>query len=287
MSFDTSASSTLLLQRSTNNSSGEANVLTKNIIGDDRLIPETFFTGRLNTGTLPVDPFVTGYAFWYWTKLPKWLLDKHPNFKLFTEKNMKSFNGLDDITLNTVGVAQGFSAEEHQYAGGISLDNGFSVSVNEFSGLPITRGIEYWVTGIRDVATNTALYPLLGDYEYGAKNHTGEGIYIVTRPDAFNVDNKNIVEYAAYYTNIIPDKIPHAHLAYTGGENSANPIDLTYKATRHIGEGVISYAHIILNTAIKERIKNYISMNQFDPNNTTHARATATGENNAGGTTSS
>lgn len=217
-----------------------------------------FFTGAVNTVSQPVDPLVTGYAFIKWLKMPSWVTQKFPGFAELTEKNFKAFQGLDDIEISGIGVQAGFTNSETQFAGGISKNDGFSLTHNEFSGSPIARGYGFWASGIRDPETGVANYPKDFSLEYAARNHTGELMYIVTRPDANNKDNAHIIEFAAYYTNVMPTKIPLGHFNFTAGNQESPQIEMPFFAQRHVGEKV----DLLAKTVIKNTY-NFMTANDF------------------------
>lgn len=222
-----------------------------------------FFTGSVNTTTQPVDPFVSGYAFWKWTKLPEWVEKEFPGFREMTEKNFKSFQGLDDIEISAVAQQLGFAAGDTNFAGGISMNDGFSMSHNEYSGLVITNAYAAWVSGVRDPVTGVATYPAKYNLEYAARNHTGEGFYIVTRPDANNKDNPRIIEKAFYYTNVMPTKIPLGHLNFQAGSQESPTIEMPFFAKRHMGGKVEEAAKSIIRNTYNFTVGNDFESPRF------------------------
>ena len=206
-----------------------------------------WFTGKMNTQDLNFDPLVTGYAFFVWTKLPFWVEGTYPDFQAMTQKNFKSFEGLSDIELQTGQYTHTFNGSAYEFATSITKGNTtFSINHQEFSGNPIKNMYQFWVTGIRDPETDIALYPRAFNCEYGAKNHTGELLYVVTRPDANNVKNHNI-EFAAYYTAVMPLKVPISHLGYTQGDHSSPEITQNFVGDFHFGPEVDDFAYDVLS----------------------------------------
>jgi hypothetical protein len=206
---------------------------------------DNFFTGADNLSALDFDPLVTGYAFILWTHVPKWVTDTFEGFKELTQKNFQSFQGLDDLTLETGQHQYGFAANEYEVATNLKKNNTeFTVRHAEYSGSPIKNMYQYWVTGIRDPRTGIATYPKLHGIDYAAKNHTGELLYIVTRPDADNVGNEaiNNIEFAALYTNVFPTKVPLGHLNYEQGTHDVTNIEITFKGTLNISPQVDEFA---------------------------------------------
>lgn len=207
----------------------------------------SWFTGKMNTQVLDFDPLVTGYAFFVWTKLPFWVEDTYKNFKHMTQKNFKAFEGIQDIELQTAQYTHTFNANAYEYATSIQKGNtNFSIRHQEFSGNPIKNMYSFWVTGIRDPETDIALYPRAFGCEYAAKNHTGELLYIVTRPDANNTTHHNI-EFAAYYTAVMPTKVPIGHFGYNQGDHNSPEIDINFVGDFHIGPEVDDFAASVLN----------------------------------------
>jgi hypothetical protein len=238
---------------------------------------QSFFTGGLNLKQLAFDPLVTGYAFIIWTKLPSWVVSDYPGFKALTEKNFKGFSGLSDIELQTQQYQYGFNNNEYNVAAGITKSNtDFSVKHEEFSGSPIKNAYQHWVSGIADPETGIATYPKIYGLEYAAKNHTGELMYIVTRPDVNNTEKKNI-EFAAYYTNVLPTKIPISHFEYSQGDHNQVELEQAFKGNMHISAKVDNYAKKLLantysfvteglfNPEISNNGGRYLS--EFDTNN--------------------
>jgi len=225
------------------------NKATLSKLGDATGASQSFFDGRFNSKQQIVDPFVGGYAFMYWVKLPTWVNDQYPEFKEMSQRSMKDFQGVGDHTLNTVGMALGFNPTEEQVAGGISGDQGFSMQYQEFSGSPITSATNFWVSGIRDPSTNVPTYPRLPGVEgYGAKYHTGELLYVVMRPDV-NTGFKAI-ESAVYYTNVMPTKIIGDYLNYSQGSNDTAVLTQDYTGNRWQGQGVLDYAETVIGSVI-------------------------------------
>ena len=243
-------------------------------IYDPSITDETnFFKGTMNHKNLQWDPLVVGFAFIIWTKLPQWIVDQFgTGAKHFMEKNFQSFSGLSDIEMQTSPHSFGFTAQEYEVPTTIQKGNTeFILKMQEFSGSPVKNIFQYWVSGIRDPETGIATYAAKANVDYSAKNHTGELLYIVTRPDANNVKKKNI-EFAAFYTNVFPTKIPLSHFNYEKGSHDLQEIEIPFKATLHISPAVDSFAKKKLNDTYYFREEN-----EFDPTNP-NAGGTKNGE---------
>jgi len=197
-----------------------------------------FFQGRSKTDSIDRDPLVSGYAFVKWLHLPSWVESQYKDFAALTEKNLRTFEGISDIELGTFSANEGFTNSETHYAGGIQRFEGFSMTHREWSGSPIRHAYTHWVTGIRDPATGIARYPKDFGLEYSAKEHTGELIYIMTRPDADNVSSNGVIEFACLYTAVMPTKIPLGHLNFTAGTNDGTELAMTWKGVPNISDEV-------------------------------------------------
>jgi hypothetical protein len=223
---------------------------------------QSFFTGGLNLKQLAFDPLVTGYAFIVWTKLPKWVVQEYPGFKAMTEKNFKAFSGIEDMELQTQQYQYGFANNDYNVASGITKNNTeFTLRHQEFSGSPIKNMYQFWVSSIADPETGIATYPKVYGMEYSAKNHTGELMYIVTRPDVNNTE-KNNIEFAAYYTNVMPKRIPLSHFEYAQGEHNLVELEIPFNGNMHISAKVDNYAQRLLATTYS-----FVTTGLFDPEN--------------------
>jgi len=223
---------------------------------------QSFFTGGINLQQLTEDPLITGMAFIIWTKLPKWLVSEYPGFKAMTQKNFKAFGGLEDMDLNVATYEYGFSNQEYNVAAGITKNNtNFTLRHQEYSGSPIKNAYQFWVSSIADPDTGIATYPKIYGMDYAAKNHTGELMYIVTRPDANNTTKKNI-EFAAYYTNVLPTRIPLSHLEFNQGDRNAIEIEEPFRGNLHISSKVDDYAKTLLANTYS-----FVTTGLFDPQN--------------------
>ena len=209
----------------------------------------SFFTGVDNEVDRWLDPYVSGYAFIYWVSLPDWFEKDEDlkHFKRLTQVNFRSFNGVNSIDLNTATVNSGFANHEMNVVTGISRQNTeFTIGHKEYSGGIMRKMYGKWINLVRDSRTNIATYPKLYNVEYGARNHTAQLLYVVVRPDANNAE-KNIVEYAAFYSNVMPTNIPLDSLYnFEIGSQDSPTIDINFKGFPEIGPHVEEYAQRIL-----------------------------------------
>ena len=209
-----------------------------------------FFQGQFQSDTIVRDPLVSGFAFIKWLHIPKWVTDEYKGFKDITEKNLRAFSGINDIDMNTFAIQEGFTGSENMFAGSAQMFQGFSMTHREYSGSPIRNAYGHWVSGVRDPATGIATYPAKYNLEYTAANHTGELIYIMTRPDA---DNKkaSAIEFACLYTMVMPTKIPMGHLNFTAGSNDGSEIEMPFVGVPHVGKAVNEIALAQLDSIYK------------------------------------
>jgi len=227
---------------------------------------DNFFTGGFNHNAQYFDPLVTGHAFIVWTRFPEWVLKEYPNIKSLTQKNFLALDGIVDIELATQGITEGFSANEYHIAQGIAAKpSSFNLKHLEYSGSPIKNAYQHWVTGIRDPRTGIATYPKQYGLDYRAKNHTAELMYIVVRPDANNIE-KNIIEFAAYFTSVFPKKIALGHFNYAKStQNANNEIDMPFAGQLHISPKVDEAAVALLKSGAIGF--NFEEEAEYDPSN--------------------
>lgn len=184
------------------------------------------------------DPYITGYSYIVWTKLPSFMpSDIRTRFKHFTEKNFKSFDGISDMTLDSEDISMGFAGNSYSAATNLKKSEGtFTLKHQEYAGSPVRELYEYWVTGIRDPETGLANYHgRLGESDcpyYSSRFHTGELLYINTDP-AGALGGEQSIEFACYYTNVMPTKVPQSHLVYSSGDHSVVEIDQEFKGVWH------------------------------------------------------
>ena len=227
-----------------------------------------FFNGSFNTLQLDFDPLINGYSFFKWTRVPKWIETAFPGFRDMTEKNFKEGFSISDIELETLTMTHGFNANEYNYASGIKKNNtDFNIKHQEFSGSPIRNMYQYWITGIRDPEIGIATYAKAVGTDYSAKNHTGEIIYIVTRPDANNVD-KNNIEFSCYYSAVIPTKIQLSQFSHAIGSHNEAEYDQSFKGCFHMSASVDAFAKQVL----AEHVYGFKEFNEFDPTKPTDGR---------------
>jgi hypothetical protein len=185
-----------------------------------------------------------------------------------THKNYRSFQGLANIEMTTVEQQTGFAANTFDIASGITKGNTeFTITHKEYSGSIMRKLYQKWVSYIRDPRTGIALYPKLFGIDYGARNHTGQLLYIMVRPDVTNTD-KNIVEFAAFYSNVMPTTIPIGIYNYDIGTQESPNIDITFRGFSEFGPDVESYAAQVLRDEILKTTEDSSGIPFIDSYNT-------------------
>jgi hypothetical protein len=221
---------------------------------------ETFFSGGFQGNVITRDPKISGYAFIKWIQVPSWVTSQYPSFQTLTERNLRSFNGLTDIDMQSMNVQEGFSASEIAYAGGISNFQGFSMTHREFQGSPMKNLYTHWVSGIRDPRTNVATYPKAYGLKYSAANHTGKLMYITTTPDADNYNaGGQIIESATLWEMVQPTRIPFGADNFTAGTNDGVEIEEPFLGVPVYGATVNKMA-----AALLPQLYSFIHMNETE-----------------------
>ena len=214
----------------------------------------TFFTGVDDLSREHIlDPYVSGFAYCRIVGLPSWF-EKDEDLKHFKDlfhRNFRSFNGVSNMTVNFAQHQTGFANHNYDVVSGISRGNEeFTVGHKEYSGGVMRKMYQKWVTYVRDPRTGIALYPNAFDVEYSSANHTAEILYMVVRPDAINSKSDNVIEYAAYYSNVFPREIVLDQYNYTQGENNSNTFDQQFSGFVEIGPDVDAYALDVLRNEV-------------------------------------
>ena len=152
------------------------------------------------------DPYVTGYHFIYFGKLPSALPDYTQLPDTSTIQNILAGACLSVTppggTLNKIEFT-GLGGIKFAVPGNIDYGNSVSVKFLEFNGTPILNIMHGWIKMMRDYRTGTAN---LIDGEQGAgytkKTYASVMYYWTTAPDALTV------EYYASYDGVFPTKDP-------------------------------------------------------------------------------
>ena len=190
-----------------------------------------------------MEPFLTGYGFMIWTHLPLFADESwKTRFRLLTERDLRSFSGHSDLTMEFEDLTQGFGGNTMAYPTNMKKDDTtFSVKFYEKAGSPLRNMFNYWLTGIRDPETGLATYHGKikdGQFQYAAMNHVAEVLYVVTDASGGVNSDGSGIEYAEYWTNVVPTKIPKSHLDFEKGSHSLVDIDIEFRGNWHCGTQV-------------------------------------------------
>lgn len=208
-----------------------------------------------STGDSYLDPYPTGYAFIYWVSLPSWFEkdDDLKHFKTATQKSLRGVQGLADTTLQFATVNSGFAGNEANFVTGVQRGNtDFTLSFREYDGMPIRNLFRKWEGYIRDPNTGLCLYPSQFGVEYGCRNHSGQLLYILVRPDANNANNGSVIEDAVLYLNVVPQNDPRAVLMnyQVGTTDAVSEITVDMHGVPDMSPAVKEYAAKVLKDHI-------------------------------------
>jgi len=186
------------------------------------------YVGRNFGGTTAgiADPYISGYHFIKWVKLPP-LLDKQ--LKEGAEQLISKLNSVEDSktlleasclsvtppsgTLNKAEFT-GLGGTKFSVPTNIDYGNTITIKFLEFSGLPILHFFSSWVKMIRDYRTGVS--NLMGD-DYSKQHYAGTLLYWTTKPDG------RTVEFSSLYTGVFPTKDPRD--LYTGDVTSVDKLE--------------------------------------------------------------
>jgi hypothetical protein len=173
------------------------------------------------------DPYVTGYHFIWFDKLPPALIN-------YTSKGISGLTGLNEIksvlaasclsvtppggTLNKIEYT-GLGGVKWAVPGNVDYGNTVSVKFLEFNKTPILDIMHSWVKLIRDYRTGiTELVDGPEGEGYTKKSYAGLMYYWTTAPDA------KTIEYYAAYDGVFPAKDPQD--LYTSDVETVGRLDI-------------------------------------------------------------
>jgi hypothetical protein len=180
-----------------------------------------------------IEPFVSGYNFISWFKLPGFFDgDTRAAYRAYTERNLKSLDLYNDFEMETGSVNYGFHGASYEVATNLRRDiQRITTGHNEFWSLPVSRLTEKWVTGIRDPETGMAHYhgQLINNdlIEYKPSYHCGSMITWVTDPAG-----KGLVR-AALLVNMFPLPVKLSHLNMSSGDHSTTDMSISCSCIYH------------------------------------------------------
>jgi hypothetical protein len=152
------------------------------------------------------DPYLTGYHFIYFAKLPPGLLEYSGMDDVNSLTNLLSGACLSVTppggTLNKVEFT-GLGGVKWAVPGNIDYGNSVSVKFLEFNGTPLLNIFHGWIKMMRDYRTGTSNLEDTETLEgYSKATYAGLMYYWTTAPDA------KTVEYYACYDGVFPTKDP-------------------------------------------------------------------------------
>lgn len=152
------------------------------------------------------DPYLTGYHFIYFAKLPAALATYSGGLEDGEIKNLLAGACLSVTppggTLNKVEYT-GLGGVKFAVPGNIDYGNSVSVKFLEFNKIPVFNIMHGWVKMIRDYRTGTTNLVETDDgMGYSKSTYAGLMYYWTTAPDA------KTVEYFACYDGLFPTKDP-------------------------------------------------------------------------------
>ena len=152
------------------------------------------------------DPYLTGYHFIYFAKLPAALASYSSGLEDGEIKNLLAGACLSVTppggTLNKVEYT-GLGGVKFAVPGNIDYGNSVSVKFLEFNKLPVFNIMHGWVKMIRDYRTGVSnLVETADGMGYSKSTYAGLMYYWTTAPDA------KTVEYFACYDGLFPTKDP-------------------------------------------------------------------------------
>lgn len=176
------------------------------------------------------EPFRTGRFLCIWTKLPTFL---HPTaqayWRYFMQDRVLEFSGLNDNEIGTMERTTGAVGRSEAYAGYYKENNnGFSIKVPEYKGLPMRKLSKYYLSGISDPATGIAHFHGNKDLRFSTRNYGGDMFYILLGPSGRPDD----IEFACAYIDafMVKDHISHLNSGTIGEPGDAGlTYDLEFK----------------------------------------------------------
>lgn len=221
----------------------------------------TFFTGVDDLiSSARMDPIVTGYGFVRVLDVPTWFSEDPDlkNFKTMIEKNTRGFSGVEDIELQSATQQTGFAGHDMNIITGIQRGNtNFTLTHKEYSGSPMRKLYQKYISYVRDPRTGLAMYPSIFNVEYGARNHTFSILMMSVRPDANNKTSDNVIEYAAFYSNAYPTTVPLSELYnWEHGTQDSPTLSMNWVGMPEIGPDVDALALKVLREEILNTSEN-------------------------------
>jgi len=156
------------------------------------------------------DPYITGYHFIWFDKLPTILLDGEINTSMLTTTEQANIlaatcTGVTPPggTLNKVEFT-GLGGVKWAVPGNLDYGNSISIKFQEMQGLPVSTIMHKWVKMMRNYQNGVSELWDGGDFspEYTKTNYSAVLYYWTTAPDGITI------EYYAAYDGVFPTKDP-------------------------------------------------------------------------------
>lgn len=206
------------------------------------------------------NPYETGYAAFIICQMPRFMmrlaaLDTYyralvNNWAHIVEYEFKSFEGLDDITADTIQLGDDLNNINVISRVNMQSASEFSLTYDEKSGSPLTKFARLYLSGIKDPRTQVKNYHGLihsGDMEPGFENECFTFLYI-------NTDNTMREVEAAYL--LLACQLNSAETSmYTYTKGTIEKKDVTVKFSGYPVQGAF------VDLAAKDILKYLLSVN--------------------------
>jgi len=187
-------------------------------------IYNNLFTRSFGGTTEPAvaDPFISGYGFFYFDKLP----DNLQNYvgTMSNKEIQKALSALcirvtlPTVTLNKTTI-NGLGGKKWSYPTNIDVSEQATLAFVEVSGAIIKNIISGWVNMIRDIRTGASQ---LQGPEYTKTKYSATGYYITTKPDGKTIETADLL------TGMFPQKDPFDSFNLDIATNDKVEIDVDF-----------------------------------------------------------
>jgi hypothetical protein len=197
--------------------------------------------------------YITGFFYLLWVRTPLFLDEQLGGTNLFKSLGRVASNAvtLPDVTLNTTDVQEGFGGtNKRSIPTTIDLSNDINIKYYEYSGTPVSKAHQIWISGIRDYASGVSS---INNYQY--RNYTGDLLYITTKPVFYSGNSQptpDLIESAHFLTGVMPTQDKQS--AFSSDITNADKVeqDIPYKISQmFMGPNVNQFAASKLSEVIK------------------------------------
>lgn len=208
---------------------------------DDDLTKYALFLGGLDVThdvLSSYDPFMTGKARIFMTRVPAFIADKTSGmttklkkFKHIIEYGNTAISGINDIEVETSNITGGFAGRSFDVPTiAKNNTNNITISTYEFSGRPVGELLHWWISGVSDFQSAFATYHGV-NMPVKQSNHTAEFWYVVTD----RTGKSDGIEFCCMFANCFPTGIKQDHLNYQSGQSETVQMDITFTCTMYDG----------------------------------------------------